>query len=269
MNTLKEHLAFLLPLIALLFSLESILFIQRAVHIREEKLSKNYAITIVSHQKLSLQFIRQNIQSSASLDLISPDALLEKLKQNLSTASIANLKKNLPFFYSLKLSLFPTLEQLRQINQKLLKIPGVEKVEVFSKTHDQEYRLLLLLKKNTLIFASIVGVLSILLLVKQISVWHLQYAKRMEIMDLLGAPMRIKNGFLFRLAFIDSIIASGVVLLGSLYMSWQDQFQSMLQVLEIENRLFIWQEDTLIFLATSIMVSLVCVWIVVIQRRVA
>ncbi|WP_163533037.1 cell division protein FtsX [Helicobacter suis] len=267
MNTLKEHLAFLLPLIALLFSLESILFVERAVSIREDKLSKNYAITIVSRQPLSLQFIRQNIPNSASLTLISPDTLLERLKQNFTQANIANLKKSLPLFYSLKLAVFPTLEQLDAIHKKLLRIPGVEKVEVFSKTHDQEYRLLLLLKKNTLAFASIVVILSILLLIKQISVWNLKYAKRIEIMELLGAPMRIKNGFLFKLALVDSILASVLVALGSLYLSMQEKFQMILQVLEIDHDLFIWQEDLFIFLSTSISVSLVCVWVVVIQRR--
>lgn len=267
MSTLKEHLAFLLPLMALLFSLESILFINRAVNIREEKLSKNYTITIVSKQKLSLSFIRQNIKESASLILINPDALLERLKQNLTQTNIANLKKSLPFFYSLKLAVFPTLQQLNQIHEKLLKIPGVERVEVFSKTHDQEYRLLLLLKKSIMVFGLIVAVLSVLLLIKQVSVWNLQYAKRIEIMELLGAPMRIKNGFLFKLALIDSMLASMGVLLGSLYLSLQERFQAILQALEIRDSLFVWQEDLLIFLGTSIVVSLLCVWVVVIQRR--
>ncbi len=269
MNTLKEHLAFLLPLMALLFSLESILFINRAVNIREEKLSKSYTITIASKQKLTLPFLRQNIKESATLTLIDPDMLLEKLQQNLTQTNIANIKKNLPYFYSLKLAIFPTSAQLQQIHQKLLKIPGVEKIEVFSKTHDQEYRLLLLLKKSIMVLGVLVVVLSILLLMKQVSVWNLQYSKRIEIMELLGAPMRIKNGFLFKLALVDSILASVGVLVGSLYLSLQDKFQAILQALEIKGGLFVWQEDMLIFLGTSIVVSLMCVWVVVIQRRVA
>ncbi|WP_121022547.1 cell division FtsX domain-containing protein [Helicobacter vulpis] len=267
MNTLKEHLAFLLPLIALLVGLESVLWIQRALSMREAQLSKNYTIAIVSQQALNLEFIRQNVRSSVSLDRIKPDALLEKLQQNISPNSLSNLKKNLPFFYSLKLQHFPTSDELQRIHDRLLKIPGVSRVEVFSKTHDQEYRLLLLLEQSTWIFASLVGVLSILLLIKQVSVWNLQYSKRIEIMELLGAPMRIKNGFLFRLALIDSILASVGVLLGSLYLSAQSKFQSIVGTLEIQNTLFIWHEDFAIFLGASLSVSLACVWVVVVQRR--
>ncbi|MFC3846934.1 cell division protein FtsX [Helicobacter baculiformis] len=267
MNTLKEHLAFLLPLIALLVGLESVLWIQRALNIRETQLSKNYTIAIVSQQKLSLEFIRQNIRSSATLEIISPDALLERLQQNISPSSLANLKKSLPFFYSLKLQHFPTSEELKHIHDRLLRIPGVSRVEVFSKTHDQEYRLLLLLKESTLVFAFLVGLLSILLLIKQVSVWNLQYSKRIEIMELLGAPMRIKNGFLFRLALVDSVLASVGVLLGSLYLNSQEKFQIILNTLELHSDLFVWHEDLAIFLGASLSVSLACVWIVVVQRR--
>ncbi|WP_104695200.1 cell division protein FtsX [Helicobacter salomonis] len=267
MNTLREHLAFLLPLVALLVGLESVLWIQRALHIREEQLSKNYTITIVSQQKLSLEFIRQNIRSSIGLELINPDALLERLQQNISPSSLADLRKSLPFFYSLKLKNFPTSDELKRIHNRLLKIPGVSRVEVFSKAHDQEYRLLLLLQESTFVFAFLVGLLSILLLIKQVSVWNLQYSKRIEIMELLGAPMRIKNGFLFRLALVDSVLASVGVLIGCLYVNSQSKFQSLTNALEVQNTLFVWHEDFFIFLGASLAVSLACVWIVVVQRR--
>ncbi|CCF81596.1 hypothetical protein HBZS_120470 [Helicobacter bizzozeronii CCUG 35545] len=71
------------------------------------------------------------------------------------------------------------------------------------------------------------------------------------------------------MALVDSILASVGVLVGSLYLSLQDKFQAILQALEIKGGLFVWQEDMLIFLGTSIVVSLMCVWVVVIQRRVA
>ncbi|WP_104578019.1 cell division protein FtsX [Helicobacter felis] len=267
MNTLKEHLAFLLPLMALLFGLESVLWTLRAVDVREKQLSKNYTITIVSQQPLTLEFVRQNIRASISLEQLNPDSILQRLQQNLSPSSLVNLKKSLPFFYSLKLRQFPTSEELQQIHHRLLKIPGVSRVEVFSKTHDQEYRLLLLLKESTLIFALLIGLLSVLLLIKQVRVWNLQYSKRIEIMDLLGAPMRIKHGFLFRLALIDSVLASVGVLLGGAYLISQQKFQTILNTLGLENGLFLWQEDLAIFLGASLAISLTCVWVVVIQRR--
>ena len=67
MSNIKQHFFLLLPLLALLFSLESFLLINRAIVSKEDKLLQNYSIVIASKKKLSLEIIQQNIPEALSL----------------------------------------------------------------------------------------------------------------------------------------------------------------------------------------------------------
>ena len=55
MNSLKNHLSLIIPLVALLFALESILLVNRTLSDYESKLGKNYAIVLASNKELKLQ----------------------------------------------------------------------------------------------------------------------------------------------------------------------------------------------------------------------
>ncbi|PAF47659.1 cell division protein FtsX [Helicobacter sp. 12S02232-10] len=267
MNTLKRHFSLIIPLLALLFSLESIVLVNRAISVKEDKLSQSYSILLASRQKLSLEFIVKNVREAKNLIPINPDFLLERLKQNMTEANLANVKKDLPFFYSLKLSVFPNQKRLEDINQILLKIPGVQKVEAFSKTHNQVYRLLFLIKINVWIFASLIAILSILLIIRQIQIWRFEHSKRMEIMSFLGAPVWIKNGILFRLAIIDSIITSICIIVGTFYLSMREDFKEMISALEIQESIFRFGSDFLMLLSISILISVFSVLVVIFSQR--
>ncbi len=123
MNTLKKHLAFIIPLVALLFSLECVLFINQAIEQKEKKLIEDYSVVLASTQKLSLELLRQNFSEIIALKEIDPNYSLEPLQKTLGTDGLKELRKNLPFFYSLQLSTFPTQERLENIKEKLLKTP--------------------------------------------------------------------------------------------------------------------------------------------------
>ncbi|PAF41970.1 FtsX-like permease family protein [Helicobacter sp. 11S03491-1] len=267
MNTLKRHFSLIVPLLALLFSLQSIVLVNRAISIKEDRLSQSYSILLASNQKLSFDFIAKNIKESKGLSLINPDFLLERIKQNITEANIADIKKDLPFFYSLKLSIFPDQKRLQAINQTLLKIPGVTKVEAFSKTHNQVYRLLFLIKINVWIFASLITILSVLLIIRQIQIWRFEHSRRMEIMGFLGASVWIKNKVLFQLALIDSIVTSICISLGTFYLSLQGGFKEMIAALEIQGDIFRFGEDFLMLLCVSIAICVFCVWAVIISQR--
>ncbi|PAF42771.1 cell division protein FtsX [Helicobacter sp. 11S02596-1] len=267
MNTLKRHFSLIIPLLALLFSLESIVLVNRAISIKEDKLSQSYSILLASQQKLNLDFITKNIKEANNLIPINPDFLLERLKQNMTEANLNNVKKDLPFFYSLKLSSFPDQKRLEAITQMLLKVPGIQKVESFSKTHNQVYRLLFLIKINVWIFASLIGVLSILLMIRQIQIWRFEHSKRMEIMSFLGAPGWIKNGVLFKLAIIDSIITSIGIVAGMFYLSLREDVKEMIDALEIQESIFKFGSDFLMLLAFSIVISVFSVLVVIACQR--
>lgn len=70
MSNIKQHFFFILPLVALLFGLESLILINRAIISNEDKLLQNYAIVIASKQNLTLEFISQNIPEASSIEPI-------------------------------------------------------------------------------------------------------------------------------------------------------------------------------------------------------
>ncbi|MCQ2779483.1 cell division protein FtsX [Helicobacter pylori] len=95
MNTLKKHLAFIIPLVALLFSLECVLFINQAIEQKEKKLIEDYSVVLASTQKLSLELLRQNFSEIVALKEIDPNYSLEPLQKTLGTDGIKELRKKL------------------------------------------------------------------------------------------------------------------------------------------------------------------------------
>lgn len=267
MNLLRRHLALIIPLLALLFSLESIMLVNRAVARHESKLSDNYSIVIASKDELSLNSVEKFIREAREFKEIMPDYMMNELKRDLSRESLEKLQQELPHFYSLKLSVFPDEERLQKINATLSKINGVTKVETFSKSHSQVYKLLLIIKSSIVVFASLIAILSYILMIKQIEIWKFEHSDRMEIMAFLGAPAWMRNGILFRLALIDSIISTIAIIAGIAYLMNSSKMQGVLGTLEVTSDIFRMGSDFIILLFTSILVSIVSVVFVIIKQK--
>ena len=193
--------------------------------------------------------------------------MMNELRKDLSRESIETLQRELPFFYSLKLSTFPDEERLQKINATLKKLNGVTKVESFSKSHSQVYKLLLIIKSSIVVFASLIAILSYILMIKQIEIWKFEHSDRMEIMAFLGAPAWMRNGILFRLAFIDSIISTIAIITGMTYIIHHNKMQEIMQTLEVTSDIFRIGSDFIILLFTSVLVSIVSVVFVIIKQK--
>lgn len=267
MNLLRRHLALIIPLLALLFSLESIMLVNRAVSKHENKLSDNYSIVIASKNVLTLDKIQSFIREAKELKAITPDYMMNELRKDLSRESLETLQRELPFFYSLKLSVFPDEERLQKINTTLSKLSGVTKVESFSKSHSQIYKLLLIIKSSIIVFASLIAILSYILMIKQIEIWKFEHSERMEIMAFLGAPAWMRNGILFRLAFVDSIISTLAIISGIAYLINHNKMQEVLATLEVTSDIFRMGSDFIILLFASVLVSIVSVVFVIIKQK--
>ncbi|RAX54594.1 FtsX-like permease family protein [Helicobacter sp. 10-6591] len=267
MNSLKRHLALIIPLLALLFGLESILLVNRAISIHEQKLTENYSIVIASKEELSLPKVQSFIPEASELRVIPTDRLTNDLKKDISKSALDSLQKELPYFYSLKLLDFPNQKRLDKINAALLKINGVTKVESFAKAHSQVYKLLLIIKGSVVIFSVLSAVLSCLLMVKQIEVWKFEHIERMQIMSFLGAPSWMRNSILFKLAIIDSLIATIIGTVVLVYFKDSQLASSIAQTLEVNlNIIKVWG-DSLVLLFLSIIISLVSVFFVIIKQK--
>ena len=268
MRIIRRYLSLLIPLIALLVGIESILVVTRALNYYEDLVGKNYAIVLVSQKELKFEDIKVQIPETTSLLELESNSILDDITKNFQSSARANLKNSLPFFYSLKLSAFPNQSKIRQIESKLKSFDSMLRVESFSKTHNQTYRLLVLLKGCVLVLSAIVVLLSLLLMMKQVEVWRFEHSERMEIMTYFGTPAKMKNKPLYRLAWIDSILATAIVILATFFVSKSAKIVAItamlgIDIFSIKNFAF----DCLILAFSSYCISMAAVFVVILFQK--
>ncbi len=267
MNSLKNHLSLIIPLVALLFALESILLVNRTLEDYESKLGQNYAIILASQKELNIELLRNKIEEAQTLNLIDSQIILDRLKNNISQANLVLLKKSLPYFYALNLSKYPSDARLVAIQKALNNFEGIVRIETFTKSHNQIYQLLLIINGSILIFSSFIALISLLLMFKQIEIWKFQHLERMEIMTLFGAPLWMRSQILFRIACVDTIIATFIVSGGLFYIAQDSALLVFFQELGLNPQIFSPILDSVVLLLTGLTLSLVAVWIVSLQKR--
>ena len=201
MRSLKNHLGFILPLIALLFSVQFSLTADKVVRDYERLMGNDYNIVIVSSKELSDAILKPVVSNLSSLEPLSPQKIIDRLSNDISAKNLSILQNALPKFYSLKLSEFPTPQYMDDLKQKLLKFDGITKVETFSKTHDKVFKILNLAKSISYAFMAILCVIGLMLMLKQAKIWLFEHR----------APFWLKSAMLYKSAMVDSLVATVAV----------------------------------------------------------
>lgn len=229
MSFLKNHLSLILPLTAFLLSLQFYLTVDGMVEAYERKVNSTYSIVVAVEKGTPETSIRNKIPHIHSLEEIDPNSVLDTVKTEISPANLALLKISLPKFYKITLENYPNHEELERIRSILDHMKGVRKVETFAKTHDQIFRLLVLVKTISTIFAVMTFLLSFLLMTRQVAVWKYEHLERMEIMALFGAPFWMRSVLLYRMALLDSMLSALLVSLLFYWMSVEPDVLALLQ----------------------------------------
>ncbi len=211
MRSLKNHLGFILPLIALLFSVQFSLTADKVVRDYERLMGNDYNIVIVSSKELSDAILKPMVSNLSSLEPLSPQKIIDRLSNDISAKNLSILQNALPKFYSLKLSEFPTPQYMDELKQKLLKFDGITKVETFSKTHDKVFKMLNLAKSISYAFMAILCVVGLMLMLKQAKIWLFEHMERIEIMTLFGEPFWLKSAMLYKTDMVDILVATVAV----------------------------------------------------------
>ena len=211
MKSLRNHFSVIFPLIVLLFSLQFTLGLEKIVGDYEKKLIDDYSIIVVSVKDLDENVLKQDIKQFKSLEQVSTKKILERLKNDISAKNLSLLQVALPRFYSIKLRSFPNTKEMQHIKEQLKAYESVTKVETFAKTHDKIYRIFTIAQSMAYVFTAFTLIISLLLMLKQMRIWVLEHKERMDIMTLFGAPFWMKSAVLYRLAIIDSILATLIV----------------------------------------------------------
>ncbi len=267
MQSLKNHLSFIVPLFILLFSIQFSTMLDRAVKNYETKLTGEYTIIVSSRVPLDRKVLQKFIPQISAVREIPKERSIRKLKKGISKSDMVFLKANLPAFYAIKLKRLPDPDELAQLTQRLRKIKGVEKVETFKKSFNKFHQFLRLSKTASFIFTLFIGIISILLIIKQMEIWTLQHSQRMYIMGLFGAPYWMKSASLYKSVVIDALIAA--LLVGLLFLIIPDSadFTAIYDDLGIDLRNFHFLGDVGRLLLIALGISIIAVTVTILRNR--
>ncbi len=267
MRSFKNHISLILALIALLFSFQFLTGTNQIIEEYEKYLGENYAIVAVSTKELSFENVSRASVAIKSLEEIDPTFMVDSLKDNLSPENIAYLKVTLPRFYKIQLNMYPSARERERIKQALLQIKSITKLETFAKNQNKIYDLLILNKTVLVVLTTLIAVISILLIIRQMEVWLYEHNQRMYIMSVFGASLLQKSAVLFALAVIDSLVSTVIVIGSYYYLTINGYVRTVLEELGIAKFRFDIMGDSMALLSLSLILSILCVMYVIINSE--
>ena len=257
MKFLKSLFSFTIPLIIVLTILSLYLSIGQVLNNYKYKINNDYSIMIVT----STPIIKENIKVLANMyvrniEVLHREDIVNNLKSKLSSTSLELLEKKLPYFYNIHLQSYPTTSQLAKIKIELSTIANVKRIETFSSNHNQIYSLLILIDNIVSVLFVLFMISSILLLSKQVKIWFFEHSTRISIIEYHGGSIWYSAKPMIRLAILSSLIASGLVIVVSMYISNNlSQFVSNEILLVMSNTTL--TVDSITIVATAFAISMV------------
>ena len=267
MKSIRDHLMFILPLMAMLIGIEFILVFNRITSSYEEKLRNDYAILVVSQKNLTTPYLRSIDDNIDSAEAMNREDIAKEVTSGMQDAALAAIMKDLPFFYRVHLTSYMSLDDLKKIRAELKGVSGILNVEIFGENYHSKHTIFRLVKMLLNIFIIMLFIVSIMLVVKQMQVWQLAHRNRMKIMEIFGAPMMLRSGILFKVAIVDAIIATilNIVIFIFIKSSWSQK--SDIDFVKDNQELLFNVSDLFIQFTTAIVIVAISVIIVAMNTR--
>ena len=259
MKSIKDHIMFILPLLAMLIGIEFVLIFNRITTSYENKLKQDYAILVVSKRKLTTPYLRSIDSEIDSVTSMDKKKIASEVISGVQKDNIESIIKDLPQFYRVHLTDYVPLKKLREIKKELESIKGVLSVEIFDKSYESRYSLFALVKNTLRIFVSIMFIVSLLLIIKQMEVWQLAHKNRMQIMEIFGAPLMLRSGVLFKMAFIDAIISTILTFVIFAYIKAESASIDTIKFLKDDASLLLNFSDIFVWILTSLIIVIISV----------
>ncbi|MDA3061873.1 MULTISPECIES: hypothetical protein [unclassified Campylobacter] len=248
LRSIKTHFGVIFSLVALLFSVQFGIFVNNLAKSYEKSIQNEYNIVLVSKKALSLEEVQDKVSDISQIIEIPADNITDRLKGKISDVAYEELSKNLPKFYSIKLENFPDSARLEDIESALKSMGSLSRVEIFKKTHDDIFKILLLIKSLVYGFALLIVVLGLMLIHRQMRIWVYEHKERIEIMELFGASFMIKSGRLYRMALADSVLATLIVVAFYLALpNWPIFMQTVSQITNLSETIVLPYEPLILF----------------------
>lgn len=264
---IREHFSLIIALFTILFTLQVYFIIERTIDIYEQTLKDNYSMVVVASGELKTDLIKNQFKIVEKFESVDPQKVIERLKDELNKDDLGVLKENLPTFYRVFLTIYPTPDDLKLLKMQLEKVDGIIRVETYSKTHDQIFKLLVLFKDISNVFLVAIFLVSALLVIKEMRIWQFEHVERMHIMALFGAPLWMRSAVLFKVAVIDAFISSIIVVITFIILDLNGWLHELFTMISIDVDIFEFFEDTFNLLSISILISLLLAVVTILRNK--
>ncbi|MBT0606343.1 ABC transporter permease, partial [Campylobacter lari] len=104
MKSFKNHLSLIFALMVMMFAFEFLIITNKTIEHYEKLLNKDYNIILVGKTHLDKKSIEDQVSHFQSLEILNPNEMIDRLKNDISAKNIEVLKATLPKFYTLKLN---------------------------------------------------------------------------------------------------------------------------------------------------------------------
>ncbi len=267
MKSIKNHFSLVIALVSILFSIQIFTIVDRSIDAYKDKLANKYSVVVVAQVKMEDKKIKGINPLISEITELSPDNVIQRLGTKIDKKNVELLKVTLPRFYKLKLSRFPTPNEVSKLTKDLLRNKSITKVENFSYNHDTTYKLLVLFKDVISVFAVSIFIVTTLLILKELRIWQYMHNERMSIMGLFGSPIWLSSAVLFRLSIVDAIISSVFTFLLFSYISTNSWILKQFSDIGIDIVIFDQVMDFSILFSVAIFLSILLATLIVIGHK--
>jgi len=263
MKFIKNHLMFILPLMAILLGIEFYLVFDRTTDSYEKGLKEGYTMFVIAQKPMDLPDFKVLNTHIDSLEAVKREDVVSDIVKGINNSNKQEILKALPYFYNVGLDSYVKTSELEKIKKDLEKNKQIKRVETFGSSYSSSYRLFAFIKFTLKLFIGFIGVVSLFLIIKQMEIWKYAHKRRMQVMEIFGAPLMLRSGVLFKVAVADAIVATLITAMIFLYVKFQWAAQSGIDIMMRNQEELFRLSDLGILLSAALVIVLIAVYTVV------
>jgi cell division transport system permease protein len=258
---------FILPLMAILLGIEFYLVFERTTNSYEKGLKEGYSMLAVTKKPMELSKFQTQNEHISTAEKIKRESIVSEVARGVSQSSSKEILAALPYFYNLGLDSYLHTSGLEKIKKDLEADANIRKVETFGSSYHSSYRLFSFIKLILKVFIVFMAVVSLFLIIKQMEIWKYAHKERMQVMEIFGAPLMLRSGILFRVAFVDAIFSTILVSTIFFYTKFYWAAGSGIDIM-VQNKEALFKfSDIGILLGSSVLIVIIAVYTVVFSSK--
>lgn len=257
----------MLPLMAILLGIEFYLVFDRMTDSYEKGLKEGYTMLVVTKKPVTLARLKKHNRHIASAETIKREHIVSEVAKGVSKESKKEILAALPYFYNVGLDSYLGTRELEKIKSDLEKDLNIKRVETFGSSYNSAYRLFSFIKFLLNVFIGFMGIVSLLLVIKQMEIWKYAHKERMQVMEIFGAPLMLRSGVLFRIAIVDAFIATLLTSGVFFYVKYIWAPQSGIDLMVQKQEALFKTTDMAILLGAALILVIVAVYTVVVSSK--